>query len=143
MTAIGRTLDWITDISEWVIILYVVVHIMFVPMTIFRRTRMFSVTVIFIATWPMGAVLWVNSAIFLWVMWGIPGVIVGLFFAGIGIVPVALLAALIEWNKVILGEVLALSALTFVPRLTLACVLSRGGRRKADGVPCASNGTAP
>jgi hypothetical protein len=56
-----------------------------------------------IASTVFGAMTWVCGLGVTYEAWGIGGVIVGLVFAGVGIVPVAMLAVLLqgEWQALI------------------------------------------
>ena len=83
------------------------------PLTLFKRTRAFGGFGIFAASYVFGLTLWVWSLILTFKFWGIFAVILGLFFAGVGIVPIGLLATLFhgEWSTV--GQLILLMA--FVP----------------------------
>jgi hypothetical protein len=61
---------------------------------VIRRTRAFSAAGLMIASYVFGACLWITSLLLTYELWGTIAVIIGLAVVGIGIVPVALLAAL-------------------------------------------------
>lgn len=83
------------------------------PLAIIPPTRLASAIGFMIASFIFGAITWFFALAFTYVVWGFVGVIVGLVVAGIGIVPVAMLAALLhaEWPTLV-GFVL-LVILTF------------------------------
>ena len=83
------------------------------PLTLFKSTRSFAGLGIYFASYVFGLTLWVWSLILTYNLWGIFAVLIGLFFAGIGIVPVALLATLFSGKLSVFGELLLLMA--FVP----------------------------
>jgi hypothetical protein len=71
------------------------------PLAVIRRTRGFSAAGLMIASYVFGACLWIASLLLTWALWGGIAVVIGLILLGIGIVPVALLAALFRaqwWN---------------------------------------------
>ncbi len=83
------------------------------PLAYFKPTRSFAGLGIYFASYVFGLTLWVWSLILTYNLWGIFAVIIGLFFAGLGIVPVALLATLFSGKLSTFGELLLLMA--FVP----------------------------
>jgi hypothetical protein len=91
----------------------VCVVVLFVPLAAFKRTRAFAGLGIFAASYVFGLMLWVWSLILTYKLWGIFAVILGLFLAGIGIVPVALLAVLFNGQWGTLSELILL--MIFVP----------------------------
>ena len=74
--------------------------LIFLPLCIFRKTRPWAGLGFYYASYVFGIVLFAYSCLFAFSVWGFTGLIVGLVFAGIGVVPVALLAALFhaEWS---------------------------------------------
>jgi hypothetical protein len=70
-----------------------------IPLIFFRAARGAAVLVYFIASYFFGLELWMYGLIATYTIWGMIAVIIGLFFVGIGIVPLGILAALThgEW----------------------------------------------
>lgn len=87
--------------------------VVFAPLAAFPRTRAFAGLGIFAASYVFGLMLWIWSLVLTYKLWGIFAVILGLFFAGIGIVPVALLAVLFNGQWSTLSELILL--MIFVP----------------------------
>jgi uncharacterized protein YecT (DUF1311 family) len=87
------------------------------PLGVIRRTRGFSAAGLMIASYVFGAWLWITSLLLTWALWGGIAVFIGLLVLGIGIVQVALLAALFRaqwWN---LLDLVMLIVATFGTRL--------------------------
>src|SRR5262245_25542560 len=87
------------------------------PLAVIRRTRGFSAAGLMIASYVFGACLWITSLLLTWALWGGIAAFIGLIVLGIGIVPVALLAALFRaqwWN---LLDLVMLIVATFGTRL--------------------------
>jgi uncharacterized membrane protein (GlpM family) len=85
----------------------------FLPLSAFRKTRSFGLAAIFCASILFGATAWMEGLVTTELFWGTWGVIIGLCFAGVGVVPMGMLAAFFhgEWSELL--ELLALIALTF------------------------------
>ncbi len=83
------------------------------PLALFRRTRAFAGSGLIIASYIFGLNLWCFSFILTLALWGVIAVIIGLVIAGVGIVPVALLATgfSAEWTRFI--DIIILLVLTF------------------------------
>jgi hypothetical protein len=92
-----KALPWLTTGSE--IALGVCVFI-FAPLCIFRKLRPFAGLGFYFASYLFGMCLFAFACIVDVQIWGYGGLAVGLFLAGIGVVPVALLATLLhaEWQ---------------------------------------------
>jgi hypothetical protein len=105
---------WLTPIFAWTVTTCLVVAL---PFAFFRRTRSFSGLVFFIASFAFGFVLWIWSFIVTMALWGVVGVVIGVFFMGIGVAAVAFLAALFhgEWRT--LGNITILIVATFGARM--------------------------
>ena len=88
----------------------------------------------------LGALLWIWSLAFTYEAWGIIPVIIGLLLAGIGIVPVALAAALFEGAWTTLALLLALIACIYGFRVVGTRLL---GSAAARGIPGLRNRSEP
>jgi hypothetical protein len=69
------------------------------PLCLFKKTRPWAGIGFYFSSYLFGACLWAFSCIVVINIWGYGALAVGLLFAGVGVVPVALLATLIhaEW----------------------------------------------
>ena len=109
-----KALPWLLDGS--LIALSICIFIL-LPLCMFRRTRPWAGVGLYIASFLFGAMLLAYSCLFVVYVWGYGGLAVGLVFAGVGVVPVALLAALLHAEWISLLEMLFGIFLTFGARL--------------------------
>lgn len=110
--------NWLSDkllplFATSSVIAFGLLVIAFLPLSAFRKTRGFGLAAIFCASVLFGATAWMEGLVTTELFWGTWGVIIGLCFAGVGVVPMGILAAFLhgEWSA--LFELLALIALTF------------------------------
>lgn len=124
-----RVYPLLVPASYWALLACVFVLL---PGALFRPTRGFAGLGFLIASFVFGAVLWTWSFIVTMVLWGVFGVIIGLLLAGVGIVPVALLAILFhgEWHR--LEDLLLLIALTLGARFLAFWIISKAGEPTPD-----------
>jgi len=87
------------------------------PLAIPKATRSFSSITLFIASYLFGATLWMEALLITLPVWGVGAVFIGLFIAGVGIIPIALLASLLKgmWGTFI--ELVFLIILTLGSRV--------------------------
>jgi hypothetical protein len=85
-------------------------------MCLLRKTRVLGGVGCVYASWVFGAELWAYSCLFVVYAWGYGALIVGLFFAGVGVVPVAILASLFHREWSVLLELIFSIVLTFGTR---------------------------
>ena len=97
-------------------IVFGLVVFIFLPLSIPRATRGFSSIALFISSYVFGATLWMEGLLLTLVIWGAGAVIIGLFIAGVGVVPIAILATLFKgmWWRLI--ELVLLTIMTFASR---------------------------
>lgn len=103
------------SILTWVC--FGLVVFIFLPLSIPRATRGFSAIVLFVASYVFGATLWMVGLLYTLATWGLVAVIIGLLIAGIGVVPIAMLATLLEGMWVPLLELVLLTIMTFGSRI--------------------------
>jgi hypothetical protein len=84
------------DITD--IVLIVCVFIL-APMCIFRRSRTLAATGLYASSYVFRVGAWIYAVTVAFAIWGALGVTIGFVLAGIGVVPIAMLAALFhgEW----------------------------------------------
>jgi hypothetical protein len=109
-----KLLPWFS-ILTWIVFGLVVFIIL--PLAIPRATRGFSSVALFIASYVFGATLWMEGLLLTLFIWGLRAVFIGLFLAGVGVVPIAMLATLIKgmWGPLI--ELVLLTIMTFGSRV--------------------------
>ncbi len=86
------------------------------PLALFKKTRSISSIGLFIASFVFGACLWVTSFLVTYFYWGIFGVVLGIFIAGVGVVPFGLIASLLNGNWGSFGDIIFSLILTFGAR---------------------------
>lgn len=112
--AISKLLPWFSVLT-WVA--FVLVVFVLLPLAIPRTTRSFSSVALFIASYVFGATLWMEGLLLTLFIWGLSAVFIGLFIAGVGVVPIAMLATLLKgmWGPLI--ELVLLTIMTFGSRI--------------------------
>lgn len=82
---------WITTIINILI---------FTPLTIVRKTRNAGLVGLFITSYVYGLLLWVWAFLIVYSTWGWLAIIIGLLIAGVGVLPIAMLIAIIhaQWG---------------------------------------------
>jgi len=98
-------------------ILSIISFCIFIPMTIFKKMRIFGGTALMYSSLLFGVTLWVYSALMVYMLWGFIGLFIGLFILGVGVVPVALLASLISGEWVIVWEIIYMLIITLGARI--------------------------
>ena len=107
---------WLSErIYPWLVVLtavtFFVVIFVLLPMAIFRRTRVFAIMGLYISSYVFSLMLWVSSLLTSYTIWGVTGVVVGVFLGGIGVVPVAVLATLFAGMWSVAGQLLLMTAI--------------------------------
>jgi hypothetical protein len=93
------------------------------PLCIFRKTRPWAGIGFAYASLVFGLELWAYSCLFVVYKWGYVGLGIGLLFAGVGVVPMAFVAAILhaEWSallEIVLGLCLTFGTRYLGMRLT-------------------------
>jgi hypothetical protein len=104
---------WLSLISA---IAFFICILLLLPLAIFQKTRAFSGLGLFIASHIFGAGLWVWAFLLTYSIWGATALFIGLFLAGIGVVPIAMLATLFNGEWSIFGQLVLLLVFTFGSR---------------------------
>jgi hypothetical protein len=90
--------------------------LLFLPMALFRVSRVVALWGFFAASYLFGLTIWMYGFLVTYYLWGAGGVFIGLMFAGIGVVPLGIIAAAFHeiWHYV--GELIYGIVLTFGSR---------------------------
>lgn len=83
------------------------------PLAFFKKTAMVSGIGMFISSYIFGLTLWFLGLLITYFAWGFFGVFIGLVLGGVGVIPVAALATLLEGELFTLFILVLLSALAF------------------------------
>lgn len=109
-----RIFPWMATIF-WIVIALTI--IILVPLSIIKKTRDIGLGGIFITSYIYGLLLWVWSFLITYSTWGWIAIIIGLVVMGVGVVPIAFLAALLNAQWTILLQMIILIAITYGTRL--------------------------
>ena len=132
MFAIGASLLYgAAEISLWALqwtptvlpILFWATILVMVPLALIPVTRGAAGFSFFSVSFVFGLILWIWAMAYTYDTWGLFAVIVGLGFLGFGIVPIAMLAALLNGHWSMLGGLAFLVFMTVVTRFVGAWLL--------------------
>jgi len=100
------------------------------PLSVVRKLRSFTGLALYLSSIVFGIVTWLVGFVVSYVLWGAGAVIVGLFFLGIGVVPIGLVAAVFNQQWFFCCLLLALCLVTYGSRalgMWVVCSLDEGG----------------
>jgi hypothetical protein len=107
-------IPWLFD-AAW--IAFGISLFILLPLSFFKATCVFSSFGFMISSYAFGICGWAFGFLVTYTLWGFWGLAVGLLIAGIGVVPVGILAAAIHGTWNVVWELLILIALTFGTRI--------------------------
>ena len=100
--------------------LYIVMWLVFkldifiiLPLGIFKKTKGISAIGLVVSSYVYGSTLWVLTFLVTYKICGLIAVLIGLIFAGVGFVPMAMLAAAIKGHWAIVGSITLLLFFTY------------------------------
>jgi hypothetical protein len=108
-----KALPWLFLASA---IVFAICLLVLLPLSIFRKLRPWTGLVIFFSSFLFGTMLFAFSCLVVLELWGAFGLVVGLVLAGVGVVPVAFLAALFHGEWALLGYVVLGIVVTYGTR---------------------------
>lgn len=113
---------WISDhllpwFSKASLVAGTVLFLVLLPLSVVKRARPFSGPLILLVSFIFGITLWMEGFLVTLSTWGTFAVIFGLFFAGIGVVPIAILASIIHRSWAVLMELVILAVFAFGCRI--------------------------
>src|SRR6476659_3090877 len=116
---------WLADKAyPWLIVLFALALIVCVfillPLAMFRKTRAFSGLGIYIASYAFGLTLWVWCLLTTYTLWGPVAVVLGVLMAGVGILPIAIIACITKGLWSIALQMFLIVLLTWGARLGAA-----------------------
>ena len=106
------------------------------PMLFFQKTRPFSGSCMYLASVVLGVLTWLFGAIVTFQYYGIFGLVIGLIFFGVGVVPMAIFAGLFLMGDSSIGlEIIYMAVGVWVTRAasTWAVVQYSRSRDKLSG----------
>jgi hypothetical protein len=97
------------------------------PLSVFKRMRGAMAIAILYSSFVYGLIAWLTGFVITYTHWGVFGVLLGLFLAGVGVVPLGLLAsAFHEWDGFV--PLVVLVVLTFGSRLVAIALATSADR---------------
>jgi|SRR6185437_16960038 hypothetical protein len=90
--------------------------LLLLPMSLLHRTRKHAALGFYVCSMVFGLCTWMLGFLMTMDIWGFIGVFVGLFFLGVGVVPVGMLASLLHGQGIVFSELLVGIVLTFGSR---------------------------
>jgi hypothetical protein len=119
-------LPWCIRVAFWG---FLALSVVLLPASLVRRWRSFTSPAMLVLSYLFGATVWMDGLVLTMTIWGDGAVIFGLFFLGVGVVPIAMLATLFHgmWGR--LAELVVLTLLTFGSRFFAFWI---GGMRDAE-----------
>jgi hypothetical protein len=108
-----RITPWLFSIS-WGVLAFAFLG--FLPLCASKETRGVGGLGLHISSYAFGATLWFWSLLLTYTTWGWIAVIIGLLIAGVGVLPIALLATAFKGEWAIFGQLLLLTVATFGAR---------------------------
>lgn len=122
-----HALQWLIDFS-W-IVFAINLFILF-PLGLFRKTGIVGGMGMYISSYVFGLTLWFLGLLLTYFTWGFFGVFIGLVLGGVGVVPVAMLAMLINGELFTLLILVILIVLTFGSRALGIYLASRAEEKQ-------------
>ena len=107
-------LPWLSIIMRLVFILNVII---FLPLGIFKKTRSVSAFGFVMSSFVYGLTLWFWALLLTCLIWGTRAVFIGLLIAGVGVVPIAVLATALNGQWAVTGEIILFLVLTYGSRM--------------------------
>ena len=103
-------------VTEWAIIASIII----LPVAFIRKAKPAVSAWLLLSSFIFGIHLWLFSALIAYELWGFTGLIIGLILAGIGVLPIAILACLFNGMWSILGLLVGGIVLVYGTRLLSA-----------------------
>lgn len=117
---------YIPHIFNWVLWIDVLV---FLPLILIKKIRPYLGFGFGISASIMGMVLWIQSCIIVYDYWGLAAVILGFIFAVVGMIPLALIALLVNGNWATIGTLLILMTCTAIAVILGIVLISKTGNK--------------
>ncbi len=110
----AKVLPWLSIVMWFVFALDILIIL---PLGIFKKTKGASAIGLVVSSYIYGLTLWFWALLLTYIIWGAVAVFIGLFIAGVGVVPIAMLATAINGEWAITGQIVLLLVLTFGSRM--------------------------
>jgi hypothetical protein len=110
----GRVFPWIRRASD---IAFLALVFIFLPLSIIRPARPLASAAILVISYVFGTLPWLQSFLTTYFFWGVAGAATGVFFAGVGVVPLAFVAASLHHEWSLVRELITIATITILSRL--------------------------
>jgi hypothetical protein len=118
-------LDFFDTLSAWAINVFIFGGVLGL---LIRRWRHYCGLALFVASWVIGFDLWLWSFGEVLHLWGAVATAIGVLLAGVGIVPMAIIAAIFHQKWSVAGFLLMQIAIVYVCRLAASALINSAGR---------------
>jgi hypothetical protein len=132
-------LPWLNLISG---ITFLVCLLILLPLSAFKKTRSFAGIGLFSASYVFGMSLWFSGFLLTYLYWGGLALVIGLFIAGIGVVPIAMLASALHGDWSIFIGLLLSAFFTFGARMLGSHLVEKAENEKQKAWLIDVEGTA-
>lgn len=109
-----HVLQWLINFA-WLV--FAIDLLILLPLGLFKRTGIVGGIGMSISSYIFGLTLWFFGLLLTYFIWGFWGVFIGLLLGGVGVVPVAMLAVLLNGDFTTLGILILLTIFTFGTRV--------------------------
>lgn len=108
-----KILPWLFNITGFVFLVDILILL---PLLMLNKTRSITSIGLLISSYIFGVTLWFWGLILTFYYWGFLAVIIGLFIFGVGVVPIALLATIINTEWSLVGQIILMILFTYGSR---------------------------
>jgi len=122
-------LQWLINFS-WIVL--AINLFILLPLALFKKTGVVGGIGMFISSYVFGLTLWFLGLLLTYFTWGFTGVFIGLMLGGVGVIPVAMLASIVNGDFLTLLVLVILTALTFGTRFFGLYLVDRAEKKKDE-----------
>lgn len=122
-----HALQWLINFS-WIV--FAINLFILLPLGLFRKTGIAGGMGMYISSYVFGLTLWFLGLLLTYFTWGFLGIFIGLLLGGVGVVPVAMLAMLLNSEFFTLVVLIVLTILTFGARALGIYLTSRAEEKR-------------
>lgn len=122
-----HALQWLINFS-WIV--FAINLFILLPLGLFRKTGIVGGMGMYISSYVFGLTLWFLGLLLTYFTWGFFGIFIGLVLGGVGVVPVAMLAMLLNGEFFTLVVLIMLTILTFGARALGIYLTSRAEEKR-------------
>lgn len=109
-----KTLPWLSTIM-WFVFIFDIFFLL--PLSMLKKRKGFSSIGFVISSYVYGITLWLWGLLLTYVLWGGVAVVIGLFIAGIGVVPMAMIATALKTQWSVTGQLILPTIFTYGSRI--------------------------